>query len=71
VKDEKSDLMADSHRIVARWRNYFSQIFNVHDFKDIRQAETHAAEPLVREPSAAEFELATGKLKSHKSPGIV
>ena len=30
VKDEKSDLVADSHGIVARWRNYFSQLFNVH-----------------------------------------
>ena len=24
VKDEKGDLVADSHGIVARWRNYFS-----------------------------------------------
>ena len=32
VKDEKGDLVADSHRIVARWRNYFSQLFNVHSF---------------------------------------
>jgi len=27
-------------------------------------------EPLVPEPSAFEVELAVGKLKSHKSPGI-
>ena len=26
VKDEKDDLVADSHSIMARWRNYFSQI---------------------------------------------
>ena len=25
VKNEKGDLVADSHSIVARWRNYFSQ----------------------------------------------
>ena len=24
VKDEKGDLVADSHSILARWRNYFS-----------------------------------------------
>ena len=24
VKDEKGDLVADSHGIMARWRNYFS-----------------------------------------------
>jgi hypothetical protein len=29
VKVEKGDLFADSHSIMARWRNYFSQIFNV------------------------------------------
>jgi hypothetical protein len=28
VKDEKVDLVADSHSIMARWRNYFSHIFN-------------------------------------------
>ena len=44
VKDEKDDLMADSHIIVARWRNYFSQLFNVHGVKDVGQAEIHPAE---------------------------
>jgi len=32
--------------------------------------QKHTAEPLVPEPSAFEFELAIGKLKSHKSPGV-
>jgi len=39
VKDEKGDLVADSHSFVARWRNYFSQLFNVHGIKDVGQAE--------------------------------
>ena len=30
VKNEKGDLVADSHSIMAQWRNYFSQILNVH-----------------------------------------
>ena len=47
VKDEKGDLVADSHSIVARWRYYFSQLFNVHGVKDVGQAEIHTAEPLV------------------------
>ena len=38
VKDEKGDFVADSHGIVAMWRNYFSQLFNVHGVKDIGQA---------------------------------
>ena len=70
VKDEKGDLVADSHSIVARWSNYFSQLFNVHGVKNVGQAEIHTAVPLVPEPSAAEFELATDNIKSHKSPGI-
>ena len=28
LKDEKGDLVADSHSIVARWRNYFFQLFD-------------------------------------------
>jgi len=69
VKDEKGHLVADSHSIVARWRKYFSQLFNVHGVKDVGQAEIHTAEPLIPEPSASEIELAIDKLKSHKSPG--
>ena len=71
VKDEKGDLFADSHSIVARWRNYFSQLFSVHGVRDVGQAEIHTAELLVPEPSNSEVELAIDKLKSHKSQGIV
>jgi len=70
VKDEKGDLVVVSHSIVVRWKNYFSQLFNVHGVKDVGQAEIHTAEPLVPEPSAFEVDLAIGKLKSHKSSGI-
>ena len=55
---------------MARWRNYFSQLLNVHEDNDVRQAEIHTVEPLVPEPSAFEVELVIGKLKNHKSPGI-
>ena len=41
----------------------------MHGVKDVGQAETHTAEPLVPETSAFEVELAIDKLKSHKSPG--
>jgi len=46
VKDEKGDLVADPHGIMVRWRNYFSQLLNVHDVNDVRQAEIHTVEPL-------------------------
>ena len=58
MKDEKDDLVVDSHSIVARWGYYFSQLFNMHGFKDVGQAEIHIAEPLVPEPRASEVELA-------------
>ena len=55
-------MVAHPHSIMARWRNYFSQLLNIHD-NDVRQAEIHTVEPLVPEPSAFEVELAIGKLK--------
>jgi len=70
LKDEKGDLVADCHSIMVRWRNYFSQLLNVHGVDNVRQTEIHTAEPLVPEPSAYGVELAIEKLKSHKSPGI-
>jgi len=70
VKDEKVELVADPHSIMARWRNYFSQLLNIHEDNDVRQAEIHTVEPLVPEPSAFDVELAIGKLKNYKSPGI-
>ena len=69
VNDEKGDLVADSHSILARWRNHFSQLLNMHGVNDVRQTEIHTAEPLMPEPSDFEFEFAIEKLKSHKSPG--
>jgi len=69
VKDEKGVLVADHRSIMAKWRNYFSQILNVHEDNDVMQAEIHIVEPLVLEPSAFEVELAIGKLKNLKSPG--
>ena len=54
---------------MARWRKYFSQLLNVHEVTDVRQAEIHTVEPLLSEPSAFEVELAIENLKNHKSPG--
>ena len=71
VKDDKDDMVADSHSILARWRNFFSQLLNIRGVNDVRQTEIHTAEPLVPVPSASEVELAIEKLKGHKSPGII
>ena len=69
VKDEKDDVVIDCHSILARWRNHFSQLFNVHGVSGVRGI--HTAEPLVPEQGAFQFEKAIEKLKkTHKSPGI-
>jgi hypothetical protein len=69
VKDEKGDLVADSHSILARWRKPFFQLLNVHGVNYVRQTELHRAEQLVPETSDSEVELVIEKLKRHKSPG--
>ncbi|PNF33874.1 hypothetical protein B7P43_G06731 [Cryptotermes secundus] len=69
VKDENGDLLADSHNILNRWRNYFSQLLNVHSVSDVRQTEIHTALRLVPDLGPFEFESAIAKLKRYKSPG--
>ena len=44
-KDEKGELVADSHNILAMWRNNFSQLLNVHGVNDVRQTEINKPEP--------------------------
>jgi hypothetical protein len=61
-------LLADSHNIFNMWKNYFSQLLNVHNVSDVRQIEVHTAEPLVPGPSHLEVEIAIAKLGKYKSP---
>ena len=37
VRDEKGDLVTDCHSILARWRERFSQLFDIHGISDARQ----------------------------------
>jgi hypothetical protein len=69
VKDENGDLLVDSHCILNRWKNYVSQLLNVHNVSDFRQIEVHTAEPLVPGPSRLDVEIAIAQLKKYKSPG--
>jgi hypothetical protein len=61
VKDDDGDtrMLVDSHNILNRWKNYFSQLLNVYK----------VSEPVVPDPSTFEIEIAIAKLKSYKSPG--
>ena len=71
VKYENGDMVADPYIVVARWRNYFSQLLIVRGVNDVRHTEVHTAEPPVPDPSAFDVELAIEKLKRQKSPGVV
>ena len=64
-------MVTDPHSILVRWRNRFSQLFNVQVVNDVRQIDIHTAEPLVPEPNAFEVELAIEKIKSRKSPVLI
>jgi hypothetical protein len=55
VKDERSDLLSNPHKILNRWKNHFCQLLNVHGMVGDRQTEMHTGEPLVPEHSASEF----------------
>jgi hypothetical protein len=70
VKDERGDLLADPHKILDRWKNYFCRLLNVYGAGGVRQTEMHTGEPFVPEPSASEVEVAIGELKRYKSPGV-
>jgi hypothetical protein len=69
VKHETGDLLADSHNILNIWKNYFSQLLNVHRVSDVRQIEIHTPEPLVPDPSPFEFEIAIARLKRYTLSG--
>jgi hypothetical protein len=71
VNDENGDLHADSDNILNRWKNYFSQLLNVHNVSDVIQIEVHMAEPLVLGPSRLEVEIAIAKLKKYKSQVVI
>jgi len=64
IKNEKGDMVTDSHSILARWRNHFSLLMNVHGVNDVRQTDIH------RELLVPEIEMAIEKLERHKSPGV-
>jgi hypothetical protein len=58
VKDENSELLADSHNILNRWMNNFSLLSNMKSVSDVRQIEIHMTEPLAPFPNTFEVEIA-------------
>jgi hypothetical protein len=64
VRNENGDMLADPHNILIGWKNYFSQLLNVHRVIDFRQIEIHTPEP-----GSFEVKIAIAKFKKEKSPG--
>jgi hypothetical protein len=72
VKDENSDLLADSHKLFDWWKgNHLSQLLNVHNVSDVGQIEVHTAEPLVPGPSRLGIEIAIAKLKKNNRQVVI
>jgi hypothetical protein len=69
--DKNGELLADSHKILNRWKKYFFQLLNVHRVRDVRQIEINTAEPLVPVPTPFEVEIANANLRRCKSPSNV
>jgi hypothetical protein len=68
VKDVNGDLLANSHKSLNRWKNYFNHLLNIHNISDVRQIEIHTAKPLVPGHSCLEVRIAIADLKKYKSP---
>jgi hypothetical protein len=68
MKDESSDLLADSH-ILNRWKNFFSQPLNLQRVSDDREIEVHTGEPLVAEPNPSEIDIVCSELENYNSLG--
>jgi hypothetical protein len=57
VKDKRGGLLADPHKILNRWKNYFCQLLNVNRVGGVGQTEMHKAEPSVQIPVPQRFGL--------------
>ena len=71
VKDEKDNLLTDSHFSLARWSNHSFKLFNVYGVSDVRQWEMQTADPVVPQPSAFEAEMSIKKLKDTNSLALI
>jgi hypothetical protein len=66
VKEKNGDVLADSHTVLNRCKNYLSQLmFMGLLFNDVRYSEIHTAEPLVPQPSTFEAEIAIEKVENY------
>ena len=70
IKNENEELLTDSNSILNRWKDYFSQLLNVHKDNNVGEIEIQTAELLIPDPTLLEVQIAIEKLKKYKSLGI-
>ena len=58
TKNGNWELLADCTSILKRWKDYLSQLLNVHINNDVGDIKILNAEPLVPEPTSVEVEIA-------------
>ena len=63
IKNEKEELLADSNSILNRWKDYFSQLLNVHKDNDVGEIEIQTAERLIPDLTLLEVEIAIKKIE--------
>jgi hypothetical protein len=61
--------VSGSQNILKRWRDYYSELLNVHKASNVRLIEIHTDELSVPDLSPFKVEIATAKLKRYKSAG--
>jgi hypothetical protein len=59
VKNEKGGVIANPDRSLFMWINLFSELLNAPGVDGVKQNEINTAGPLVPDPSAFEFAMAT------------
>jgi hypothetical protein len=69
MKSENGDLLADSHSILNRWKNYVSQLLKLCRISDIMHMEIYTAGPSLHE-LVPEVEITVAKLRKYNSAGI-
>jgi hypothetical protein len=74
AKYENGDLLADSHNLVNKWKNYIfilCQLLNVLGFNDVWRTQMERVEPLVHKPGSFGVHTSNKELNRYKSPGMI
>ena len=67
IKNENEELLSDSNSILNRWKDYFSQLLNVHKTNDMGEIQIQTAMPHIPEPALLESEIAIEKVQPQES----